>query len=62
MNVSTLQLKVLLNDVSIEIDKLQRQCELNPDQESVVSMRGQSYGMARVARMIEKEINNSKSS
>tara|TARA_R110000764_G_C10766210_1_gene354280 strand:+ start:362 stop:550 length:189 start_codon:yes stop_codon:yes gene_type:complete len=62
MNVSTLQLKALLNDVCIEIDKLHRQCEFNRDKDAVLSMRGESYGMAIVAKMIEQEINNSKNS
>jgi len=60
MNVSTLQLKALLNDVSIELDKLHRQCEFNRDKDEVLSLKGQSYGMARVAKMIQQEINNSR--
>jgi len=62
MNVSTLQLEALLNDVDIELDKLHRKCEFNRDKDAVLVMNGKSYGMAEVARMIQQKINNSRNS
>ena len=62
MNVSTLQLEALLNDVDIELDKLHRKCEFNRDKDAALVMNGKSYGMAEVARMIQQKINNSRNS